>query len=242
MAKSSQCHFHKACFLQLCNSWAMDLFLLYKHCTHMSSFVHQLSAAYKQASTSLLHSHFNFSSKARKVAKVKGTCTSDKGWAWLHYKQLHKLVSRRNTKSKDPKHSQTEKTYFSAQALQFLQNTSHLNICSCVLLCNTSNIFHTSYLNYPSPCPGSVSPISDITIFILEGCRLTRAGSFSHPQGQLSIGIAWGNFKEAHTILRPHSKSPHCHIQIQLDKVFFKTLSLYLGILKLWFVKQRCSP
>ena len=143
--------------------------------------------------------------------------------------------------SKLPKHSKTQKNQVPSQTGHLLQNHFQNNIGSCVLLWITSNTFHTSYLNYPGLCLATVTPVSRITIFILKVCRLTSTGRFKHLQGKLSIGEAWGNFKEAHTIFRPHSKFPHCHIQIQLNKLFFKVLSPYLGILKLWFVKQKCS-
>ena len=116
---------------------------------------------------------------------------------------------------------QNSKTSFFCQNYQLLQNSSHFIFGSCIFCFNTSNTFHISYQSYPSPCPGSVSSISAIAIFKFGGCSLTSTESFGHPQSKLGIGIAWRNSKEAHTILRPHSKSPHCHIQIQLKEVFF---------------------
>ena len=96
------------------------------------------------------------SSKASKLVKLKRTCPSDKGKAWLHLKHLQKLVGSRTTIVQHSKHSQTQKTQDPAQTGHLLQNLCQINIGSCVLLWNTPKTLHTSYLNYPGPCLATV--------------------------------------------------------------------------------------
>ena len=110
----------------------------------------------------------------------------------------------------EAKNPQNSKTPFFCPNIQNLQNHCQLIFGSCVLYSNTSNTSYTSYQSYPSPCPGSVTPVSAFSIFKLEACSLTCAEISSYPQSKLSIGIDSGNFKEAQTILRPPLKSLHC--------------------------------
>ena len=123
--------------------------------------------------------------------------------SWPKVKNLYKLIKGglgiilhisknlsqgQDTNVKHLKLSQTQKTQVSAQTGHLLQNSCQINIGSCVSHFKTSNILHTFYLNCPCPCLATVCPISSFTIFILQGCRLTRARIFSHLQDQLSIG------------------------------------------------------
>ena len=52
-AKSSQCHFHKEKLLQLCQSWALNLFPWCKQCAQVSSKLYKFISALKKARTSM---------------------------------------------------------------------------------------------------------------------------------------------------------------------------------------------
>ena len=180
--------------------------------------------------------------KCKKVGQKFRTGTASEEWTlYPFYTSIqtchnseHELIASKTLSS-------SKNTKF-CQNIAVLQNHCQLHFGSCVLPFNIWNTSYTLYQSSPSIHPASVSPVSAISIFKLGACSLTCAETSGHPQSKLGIGIAWRKFKEAHTILRPPSKSLHCSIQIQLKEVFFKTLSLWIGILKPWFVKKKCSP
>ena len=152
------------------------------------------------------------------------------------------IYQARNTSSYHCKNQNTPKTPFLPKTGQALQNSSQKKFHSCVLPWTTSNTLHTSHPSYPSPCPATVTSFSSFTIFNFWVCRLSSIGTFMPFQSKLSIGKGQGNIKQAQKSFRPHSKLLHCHIRTWLNKVISNFLSPYLDILRLRFVKQKCSP
>ena len=148
----------------------------------------------------------------------------------------------RNTSSKPLKHPLTSKHQVLVKTGQVLQIDFQNKIHSCVLLATSSNTLHTTYLNYPNHSQVTVTPFTHFTIFKFWVCRLSSTRSFRPFQSKPSIGKDQGNIKQAQKNLRPHWKLLHCHTRAWLKQVNFKLLSLYLGIIRLRFVKQKCSP
>ena len=97
-------------------------------------------------------------------------------------------------------------------------------------------------MNYPNHSQSIVTPFTHFTIFKFWVCRLSSTRSFRPFQSKPSIGKGHGNIKQAQKSFRPHQKLMHCHTRTWLKHVIFKLLSPYLGIIRLRFVKQKCSP